>query len=663
MAIGTLLLSPWLGVLAPGDAIAIEKVRLGGGGGDASASVTVLLFDGRITAIGPEIAIPAGAERIDGSGLTAIPGFIDAFAEVVLDKEAGAPTVAKNDGVAQDYGAAAYAETAEASRRGLRPDLHARELLATPSTDALDKLRQAGFTAQLLGPIDGLLPGQPCLVELGDAPPRRSVVTEPGILLLKFRSGGGGGGGRGRPRDGEDFGYPTTLMGALAHLRQAFLDAGRLRSWRDSYRRSPEAVPRPPDDSCLDTLLQAMDGSLRVAFLVDRENDIRRALAFAEEFHLRPLIVGGKEAWKCTSELAAAHVPVIASLALADEPTRKGATKKKVAAPAAPAAPEGGAAKPAPDGAAATPPVQEPAPAVAAVPPVIPAVPPATPPAPVPVAVPAVVPAPAAAPTTIAPVEWEIADPVLAEPLELFEQREAQWVDEVENVERLLAAGVEVALTQRGSSNPGDFFADLRVAIEHGLGADAALAALTTTPARLLGAERELGRVRVGAPANLLLVEGDLAAKERAVRHLFIGAHHFVGAKKKAPEKGDSAKDGKEGKESPKSEPPDAAGLDLTGTWSLEGGGRGFKSTLTLKQDGTQLSGKLESEMGVADITAGSLEGDQFKLTISATFQNQKFTFTLSGKATKEELTGKFETPFGEPSDFTAKRGPGGDER
>jgi hypothetical protein len=54
---------------------------------------------------------------------------------------------------------------------------------------------------------------------------------EPGWLHAKLRSGM------------HDGGYPSTTMGALAHLRQAFLDARRL-TWRESYRRDP---PRSRD--------------------------------------------------------------------------------------------------------------------------------------------------------------------------------------------------------------------------------------------------------------------------------------------------------------------------------------------------------------------------------------------------------------------------------
>ncbi len=57
--------------------MAIENVTvLDGTGAPAQSGVTVVLRDGRIAAIGPDVAVPSGAERVDGSGKTLMPGMI-----------------------------------------------------------------------------------------------------------------------------------------------------------------------------------------------------------------------------------------------------------------------------------------------------------------------------------------------------------------------------------------------------------------------------------------------------------------------------------------------------------------------------------------------------------------------------------------------------------
>ena len=579
---------------------AIEHVRLAGRPAPADAAspegeVTILLRSGRIAAIGTNLAIPPESERIDGLGLTAWPGFIDAFSDLGLAPNERAPAASASEGAPQDTGADAFADTAEASRRGLFPERRGRLLLAALDKDATSKLRLGGFTDVLTAPVEGFLAGQACLIDLSDLPMRDAVVREPGWLHAKLGSGM------------HERGYPSTTMGTLAHLRQAFLDAQRLQSWRESYRRDPAAVARPPSDDCLDALIAVLDHQLRVAFAADREGDLRRALALAQEFRFDLVLIGAKEGWKCAPELAAAHVPVVASLAFPDPPERKGA-KLKPPPEAKPSAP----AEVKPD----APPVAGPSIAEA----------------------------------------WEVADPVLAEPLELFEQRRMRWEEEVRNVERLLAAGVPVALTTRGSSSVADFFADLRTAIEKGLPADAALRALSATPSELFGAAQELGALAPGRAANLALVEGDLANKERSVRHVFVAGRHFEGAPKKEAKP-------EEKKEGNKEAAADAAGL--TGTWSLKplqpgAHTRGFESTLTLKQEGTKLSGRLASEMGEGELS-GSADDTAVRFTIVAQFQGQRFEFKFDGKAeSADRLTGTLETPFGKPIEVEAKRAPRG---
>ena len=79
------------------------------------------------------------------------------------------------------------------------------------------------------------------------------VVRTPVALHVSFplREGGGT--------------YPASLMGAVAFVRQAFLDAGhyRMAAQRASEKR---AAPRPVHDPALEALQPALTGKLPVAF-------------------------------------------------------------------------------------------------------------------------------------------------------------------------------------------------------------------------------------------------------------------------------------------------------------------------------------------------------------------------------------------------------------
>jgi imidazolonepropionase-like amidohydrolase len=58
----------------------------------------------------------------------------------------------------------------------------------------------------------------------------------------------------------------------------------------------------------------------RVVFHVDRAADIRQALRFAKKHGMRPVIVGGAEAWRVAAEIKAANAPVLLD-ALANLPS------------------------------------------------------------------------------------------------------------------------------------------------------------------------------------------------------------------------------------------------------------------------------------------------------------------------------------------------------
>jgi len=89
----------------------------------------------------------------------------------------------------------------------------------------------------------------------------------------------------------------------------------------------------------------------------------------------------------------------------------------------------------------------------------------------------------------------------------------------------LAASGVKVAFVTLGMKDPRRFSANLAAIVRAGFPPEAALAALTTTPAALLGLSRSLGTLEPGKQANLMVVEGDLFTDKPVIRQLFIAGH------------------------------------------------------------------------------------------------------------------------------------------
>ncbi len=144
-------------------------------------------------------------------------------------------------------------------------------------------------------------------------------------------------------------------------------------------------------------------------------------------------------------------------------------------------------------------------------------------------------------------------------PKRVLEDQQRQMKDDVRNAAVLQQAGVLLAFSTGGQ--PGDkpwdkFRENLRKAIAEGLSPDAALAALTTNPAKILGVEKQLGTVTAGKAAHLVVTDGDFHAADTQIRYVFSDGVRFEfdfkpKAKKEEPKK-------EEPKEAKKDEPPKA---------------------------------------------------------------------------------------------------------
>jgi imidazolonepropionase-like amidohydrolase len=103
---------------------------------------------------------------------------------------------------------------------------------------------------------------------------------------------------------------------------------------------------------------------------------------------------------------------------------------------------------------------------------------------------------------------WDDADEAERVPLEALRR----WWLAPAGPSRLERAGARFAFTTTGLADRGDWRARIRAMLARGLGADTALAALTTAPAALLRAP-QLGVVAPGGIANLTITDGDLFAE------------------------------------------------------------------------------------------------------------------------------------------------------
>ena len=111
--------------------------------------------------------------------------------------------------------------------------------------------------------------------------------------------------------------------------------------------------------------------------------------------------------------------------------------------------------------------------------------------------------------------------PVVVKPLTNIPSFEALGAT-LENAARLSRAGVTVALASFDTQNSRNLRQEAGNAIANGMGRDAALEAVTLTPARLWGVADKLGSIEVGKDADLVIWSGDPFELSTAADHVFI---------------------------------------------------------------------------------------------------------------------------------------------
>lgn len=280
---------------------AIRNARIVTVSGPVIERGTIVIADGKIAAVGADVAVPATATSIDAAGHTVYPGMMDAGTSMGL---AEIP-----------QGAPATVDVAEVG--SFNPNAHAIYGI-NPHSAHVGVTRVVGITHVATLPAGGIISGQAAILNLaGWTPPEMQVVPHAALVVTLPRSGfaGRGFGGFGGQQQGSTQDAQRLRELQMDSLRTILRDAEAYGKAIDAAERD-RTLPRVKRDVVLAALVPAVRGQMPVIFSADRANDIRAAVNIAREMRLRPIILGGRDAWQVASFLREHNVPVIVNSVL-----------------------------------------------------------------------------------------------------------------------------------------------------------------------------------------------------------------------------------------------------------------------------------------------------------------------------------------------------------
>jgi imidazolonepropionase-like amidohydrolase len=239
---------------------------------------TVLVARGRIVAVGPDVAVPAGARVIEGAGRWVTPGLFNASTALGLTELAFEPAVSDNT-VGAGLAAAARAWD------GMNPD----SVFWQPAVNE-------GVTSVLVRPLGGLVSGQAAVVCTHGRSREEMIRRAPAAMVVNVDGSG--------PLD------TKTRAELWMKLRALFEDAVWYGRERGTSKRG-DVRSFSADRDQLEALQPVLAGTVPAFVTASRADDILAVIELARAFKLKVILADAAEAWKVADQLAAAHIPVI----------------------------------------------------------------------------------------------------------------------------------------------------------------------------------------------------------------------------------------------------------------------------------------------------------------------------------------------------------------
>ena len=245
---------------------------------------TVIISNGKITAVGSTIQVPQGAQVFNCNGLKIYPGMIDGGTRLGL----------------VEFGQVAQASD-ESEEGQVVPQMKALTAI-NPNTPIIPVTRISGVTTVLTRPDGGLFPGTAALVNLHGYTPDQMYAGFDGIVLNWPNTGRRGFFDR---RTDEEI--KKAAEKTLKQLNDVWQKA--VQYHKVDSATNGKGIKYYPE---MQAMLPVLRGQQPLMIEVNPAKDITAALKWVAERKVKKVILTGvSEGWRVADEIAKAKIPVV----------------------------------------------------------------------------------------------------------------------------------------------------------------------------------------------------------------------------------------------------------------------------------------------------------------------------------------------------------------
>lgn len=246
---------------------------------------TVLVVDGTITAVGPDVAIPDGATTVDATGKWVLPGFVDAHVHLGVHEEGEGHVGNDTNEMTDPNGARMRAIDA-----------------INPDDLGFDDALSGGITTVVVKPGSGNpIGGQTVAIKTWGRIVDEMVLRSPCSVKSAL------GENPKRIYGGKNQ-LPATRQGVAAVIRDAMTKAQDYKAKRDAATAKGEPFER---NLSHEAIVSVLEGDLPWCQHTHRADDIATAIRLADEFGYQLIVNHATEGYLIADVLAERQIPCI----------------------------------------------------------------------------------------------------------------------------------------------------------------------------------------------------------------------------------------------------------------------------------------------------------------------------------------------------------------